>query len=145
MAIAERRLAFEFNQPGHDLIDHRTYVICSDGDLQEGIASEACRSPGISGSASSSRSGTTTGSSSTGRRRGRSPRTSSAAFAAYGWHTQRVEDGNDIEAIAAAIEAAQADDRPIDHRRPHAHRLRQPQRQDSQKAHGQPLGPTRCA
>ena len=42
MAIAERRLAFEVNQPGHDLIDHRTYVICSDGDLQEGITSEAC-------------------------------------------------------------------------------------------------------
>src|SRR3954469_2269239 len=42
VAIAERRLAFEVTQPGHDLIDHRTYVICSDGDRQEGITSEAC-------------------------------------------------------------------------------------------------------
>ena len=41
MAIAERRLAAEFNRPGHDIVDHRTYVIASDGDLQEGVASEA--------------------------------------------------------------------------------------------------------
>ena len=41
MAIAERRLAAEFNRDGHDIVDHWTYVICSDGDLQEGIASEA--------------------------------------------------------------------------------------------------------
>ncbi len=41
MAIAERRLAFEFNRPGHDIVDHWTYTLCSDGDLQEGIASEA--------------------------------------------------------------------------------------------------------
>ncbi len=41
MAIAERRLAGEFNRPGHEIIDHRTYVICSDGDLQEGITAEA--------------------------------------------------------------------------------------------------------
>ena len=41
MAIAERRLAHEFNRPGHEIVDHRTYVLASDGDLQEGIASEA--------------------------------------------------------------------------------------------------------
>src|SRR5689334_24430783 len=41
MAIAEKRLAAEFNRPGHELIDHRTFVIASDGDMQEGIASEA--------------------------------------------------------------------------------------------------------
>jgi transketolase len=41
MAIAERRLASEINRPGHDVIDHRTYALASDGDLQEGIASEA--------------------------------------------------------------------------------------------------------
>ena len=41
MAIAERRLAAEFNRPGHDIVDHWTYTLCSDGDLQEGIASEA--------------------------------------------------------------------------------------------------------
>ena len=41
MAIAERRLAAEFNRPGHDVIDHRTWVICGDGDLQEGITAEA--------------------------------------------------------------------------------------------------------
>src|SRR6478672_11192018 len=41
MAIAERRLAAEFNRDGHELIDHHTYVICSDGDLQEGVSAEA--------------------------------------------------------------------------------------------------------
>ena len=41
MAIAERRLAAEFNRPGHEIVDHRMYAICSDGDLQEGVASEA--------------------------------------------------------------------------------------------------------
>ena len=52
MAIAERRLAGEFNRPGHEVIDHRTYVICSDGDLQEGITAEAASLAGTSGSAS---------------------------------------------------------------------------------------------
>ena len=52
MAIAERRLAAEFNRPGHDIVDHRTYVIASDGDMQEGVASEAARSPATCGWAS---------------------------------------------------------------------------------------------
>ena len=48
-------------------------------------------------------------------------------FDAYGWHTQRVDDGNDLAAIEAAIEAARPDDRPTPHRRPDPHRLRQPE------------------
>ena len=141
MAIAERRLAFEVNQPGHELIDHRTYVICSDGDLQEGITSEACSLAGhlrlgklivlwddnriqLDGPTAWAFTEDVVG-----------------RFAAYGWHTQRIEDGNDIEAIAAAIEAAQADDRPsFIAVRTHIG-FGSPNRQDSQKAHGQPLGP----
>jgi transketolase len=141
MAIAERRLAFEMNQPGHDLIDHRTYVICSDGDLQEGVTSEACSLAGhlrlgklitlwddnriqLDGPTAWAFTEDVVG-----------------RFAAYGWHTQRVEDGNDIEAIAAAIEAAQADDRPsFIAVRTHIG-FGSPNRQDTQKAHGQPLGP----
>jgi len=141
MAIAERRLAFEVNQPGHDLIDHRTYVICSDGDLQEGITSEACSLAGhlrlgklialwddnriqLDGPTAWAFTEDVVG-----------------RFAAYGWHAQQVEDGNDIEAIAAAIEAAQADDRPsFIAVRTHIG-FGSPNRQDTQKAHGQPLGP----
>ena len=62
-------------------------------------------------------------------------------FDAYGWHTQRVEDGNDLEAIEAAIEAARADDRPsLIAVRTHIG-YGSPNKQDTQKAHGAPLGP----
>jgi len=141
MAIAERRLAFEYNRPGHALIDHRTYVICSDGDLQEGIASEACSLAGhlrlgklvvlyddnriqLDGPTAWAFSENVVG-----------------RFDAYGWHTQRVEDGNDLAAIDAAIDAAKADERPsLIAVRTHIG-YGSPNKQDSQKAHGSPLGP----
>ena len=141
MAIAERRLAFELNRPDHTIVDHRTYVICSDGDLQEGITSEACSLAGhlrlgklialyddnriqLDGP---------TGWAFTEDVVGR--------FDAYGWHTQRVEDGNDVTAIARAIEAAIEDERPsLIAVRTHIG-YGSPNRQDTQKAHGQPLGP----
>ncbi len=140
MAIAERRLAFEFNRPGHEIIDHRTYVICSDGDLQEGVASEACSLAGhlqlgklialyddnriqLDGPTAWAFSEDVL-----------------ARFGAYGWHTQRVEDGNDVGAISAAIEAAKADERPsIIAVRTHIG-FGSPHKQDTQKAHGAPLG-----
>ncbi|HET9346892.1 MAG TPA: transketolase [Candidatus Limnocylindrales bacterium] len=140
MAIAERRLAAEFNRPGHDVVDHWTYTLCSDGDLQEGIASEACSLAGhlrlrklialyddnhiqLDGPTSMAWSEDVV-----------------ARFDAYGWHTQRVADGNDIEAIAEAITAAREDDRPsIIAVRTHIG-YGSPNRQDTQKAHGQPLG-----
>ena len=140
MAIAERRLAAEFNQSGHDIVDHWTYTLCSDGDLQEGIASEAASLAGhlrlrklvalyddnhiqLDGPTSMAWSEDVV-----------------ARFEAYGWHATRVEDGNDIEAIAAAIEEARADDRPsLIAVRTHIG-FGSPNRQDTQKAHGQPLG-----
>ena len=141
MAIAERRLAAEFNQPGHQIVDHRTYVIASDGDLQEGIASEACSLAGhlrlgklvvlyddnhiqLDGPTAMAWSEDVP-----------------ARFDAYGWHTQRVEDGNDVAAIEAAITAANADDRPsLIAVRTHIG-YGSPNKHDSQKAHGAPLGP----
>lgn len=141
MAIAERRLAAEFNTPDHPIVDHWTYGICSDGDLQEGIASEAASLAGhlrlgklvflyddnhiqLDGPTSMAFSEDVP-----------------ARFDAYGWHTQRVADGNDLDAIEAAITVARGDDRPsliavrthIGYGSPH--------KQDSQKAHGSPLGP----
>jgi transketolase len=141
MAIAERRLAAEFNRPDHAIVDHWTYVIASDGDLQEGIASEAASLAGhlrlgklvvlyddnhiqLDGPTSMAWSEDV-------------PR----RFEAYGWHAQRVDDGNDVGAIEAAIEAARADDRPsLIAVRTHIG-YGSPNRQDSQKAHGQALGP----
>jgi len=112
MAIAERRLAAEFNRPGHAVVDHWTYAICSDGDLQEGIASEAASLAGhlrlgklvllyddnhiqLDGPTSMAFSEDVL-----------------ERFDAYGWHTQQVEDGNDLPAIEAAIRAARTDGRP---------------------------------
>ena len=141
MAIAEVRLGAEFNRPGHDIVDHWTYTICSDGDLQEGIASEAASLAGhlrlrklialyddnhvqLDGPTSMAWSEDVV-----------------ARFDAYGWHAVRVEDGNDIEAIAAAIEDARADERPsLIAVRTHIG-FGSPNKQDTQKAHGSPLGP----
>jgi transketolase len=141
MAIAERRLAAEFNRAGHDIVDHWTYGICSDGDLQEGIASEAASLAGhlrlgklvflyddngiqLDGPTSMAWSEDVM-----------------ARFDAYGWHTQHVADGDDLDAIEAAITAARGDDRPsIIAVRTHIG-FGSPNRQDTQKAHGAPLGP----
>jgi transketolase len=140
MAIAERRLAAEFNRGSRSIIDHWTYMICSDGDLQEGIASEAASLAGhlrlsklvalyddnhvqLDGPTSMAWSEDVV-----------------ARFEAYGWHARRVEDGNDLDAIANAIEEARADDRPsLIAVRTHIG-FGSPHRQDTQKAHGQPLG-----
>ena len=141
MAIAERRLMAEFNQPEGSIVDHWTYVIASDGDLQEGIAAEAASLAGhlrlrklvvlyddnhiqLDGPTSMAFSENVL-----------------ERFDAYGWDTRRVEDGNDIDAIEAAIEAARADDRPsLIAVRTHIG-YGSPNKQDSQKAHGAPLGP----
>ncbi len=140
MAIAERRLAADFNRPEHAVIGHRVYGIVSDGDLQEGIASEAASLAGhlrlgkliylyddnhiqLDGPTAMAWSEDVVG-----------------RFDAYGWHTQRVDNGNDIAAIALAIEAAQEDDRPsLIAVRTHIG-YGSPNRQDTQKAHGSPLG-----
>jgi transketolase len=140
MAIAQRRLAAEFNRPGHTLIDHYVYAICSDGDLQEGIAAEAASLAGhlklgrlvylyddnhiqLDGPTAMAFSDKTL-----------------ERFDAYGWHTARVEDGNDTVAIGAAIEAARGDERPsLIAIRTHIG-YGAPTKHDSQKAHGSPLG-----
>ena len=74
MGFAERFLADTFNRPHHTIVDHRIYVICSDGDLMEGVSYEAGSLAGTTASASSSTSTTTTTSRSTARRRSRSPK-----------------------------------------------------------------------
>ncbi|HVR29171.1 MAG TPA: transketolase [Thermoanaerobaculia bacterium] len=109
MAIAERMLAARFNRPGCDLFDHRTFVIASDGDLMEGVASEACSLAGHLGLGKlvvfyDSNQITIDGSTELAFSEDVLLR-----FAAYGWHTQSVGDGNDLGALAAATDAAIAE------------------------------------
>jgi transketolase len=140
MAIAEAHLAARFNRPGHDAVDHHVYAICSDGDLMEGVASEAASLAGhlklgklvyfwddnritIEGSTDLAFTEDV-----------------EQRFQAYGWHTLRVEDGNDLEALDAAIRAAQADDRPSLIAVRTVIGYGSPNRAGSEKAHGEPLG-----
>jgi transketolase len=141
MAIAEAQLAARYNRPGHEIVDHRTYAIVSDGDLMEGVASEAASlaghlqlgkliclyddnyvtlSAGTDITFSENRAG---------------------RFEAYGWHTTVVPDGNDVEAIAQALDAAR-----VETSRPSLVLVRthlgygSPNKQDTYEAHGSPLG-----
>ena len=140
MAIAEAHLAAVYNRPGHDIIDHYTYGIITDGDLMEGVASEAASLAGhlqlgkliylyddnrISIEGSTELAFT--------EDRGK-------RFEAYGWHVQYVADGLDVEAIDRAIQAAKLDPRPsiIVVRNIIGYGL--PTRQGTSKAHGEPPG-----
>ena len=125
MAIAERFLAERFNRPGHEVVDHHVYVICSDGDMMEGISQEAASIAGhfglgklivcyddnhitIDGTTSISFDG----------------EDHLERFEANGWHVQRVEDSEDVDALEAALAAGSGRDRAaVVHRRALAHRL----------------------
>ncbi|MFZ2487709.1 MAG: transketolase [Anaerolineae bacterium] len=146
MAIAERHLAATFNRPGFDIVDHYTYAIVSDGDLMEGISHEAASLAGhlqlgrliyLYDDNHISIDGSTSIAFTEDRM---------ARFAAYGWHTQQVADGNDVEAIAAAIAAAQAETA-----RPSIIAVRtiigygSPNKQNTPGVHGEPLGPDEVA
>ena len=141
MALAERRLAAEFNRPGFQMIDHWTYTLCSDGDLQEGITAEAASLAGhlklgklvalyddndvqLDGPTSMAWSEDVL-----------------KRFEAYGWHTQRVADGEDAAAIRQAIEAARADDRPSIISIRTTIGFGSPNKAGTYKVHGSPLGP----
>ncbi|MGH7538852.1 MAG: transketolase [Gemmatimonadales bacterium] len=141
MAIAESQLAGLFNRPGHEIVGHRTYFLASDGDLMEGISHEACSLAGhlklgkligfyddnhitIDGPTDLAFSDDT-----------------AQRFAGYGWHVQRIADGNDLDAIDGAIHAAQlVVDRPsLILVRTHI-AYGSPNKQDTAEAHGAPLG-----
>jgi transketolase len=141
MAFAERFLAQRFNRPHHEPVDHRVYAICSDGDLMEGLSYEAASLAGTNALGKLvyfyddnhiSIDGTTAISFTEDR---------GARFEALGWHVQHVADVNDLDALRAAIAAAEGETkRPsiivvrshIGYPAPHA--------VDTAKAHGAPLG-----
>jgi transketolase len=141
MGIAEKHLAAIYNRPGYNVVDHYTYVMCGDGDLMEGVSHEAASLAGTLGLGkliyfyddnSISLDGPTALS---------YTEDVTERFAAYHWHVQMVDDGNDLEAISLAIKAAQAvKDQPslirvrtvIGYGSPKA---------GTNKAHGEALGP----
>jgi transketolase len=142
MAIAERFLEERFNRPGEEVVGHHTYAICSDGDMMEGISQEAASVAGhfglgklivcyddnhitIDGTTSISFDG----------------EDHTARMAADGWHVQRVEDSEDVQALEAAIAAAREETE-----RPSFIAIRShiaypaPNAVDTAKSHGGPLG-----
>lgn len=140
MAMAEAHLAAEFNQPDAKIVDHYTYAIVTDGDLMEGVASEAASLAGhlrlgkliylyddnrISIEGSTDIAFT--------EDRGK-------RFEAYGWHVQRIKDGNNVEEIDAAIQAAKKDSRPSLIVCPTIIGFGLPTKQGTAKAHGEPPG-----
>ncbi|MBX6394270.1 MAG: transketolase [Alicyclobacillaceae bacterium] len=141
MAMAERFLAAKYNRPGHAIIDHYTYVLCGDGDLMEGVAAEAASLAGhlklgrlivLYDSNDISLDGETK-LAFTEDVKGR--------FAAYGWQVLRVDDGNDIEAIARAIEEARREaERPSLIEVKTTIGYGSPGKAGTSKAHGSPLG-----
>ncbi len=141
MALAEAHLAAQFNHPGHAIVDHHTYFLASDGDLMEGVSHEACSLAGhlrlgkLIGMYDDNHitiDGTTdlTFSDDTAKR-----------FESYGWHVERVADGNDLGALDAALAAARrVADRPsLVMVRTHI-AWGSPHKQDTPEAHGAPLG-----
>lgn len=146
MAIAEANLAGRYNRPGHEIVNHYTYVLASDGDMMEGVAGEAASLAGhfrlgklicfyddnhisLAGSTSLCFSEDV-----------------SKRFEAYGWHVQNVEDGNDVKAIDRAIRAAQAEsDRPSLINVRTIIGFGAPHKQGTSEAHGNPLGPDEVA
>ena len=141
MAIAERHLAARFNKSNHDIVDHYTYGIISDGDLMEGISHEAASFAGhlklgkliyLYDDNHISIEGKTDIAFTENRLQ---------RFEAYGWHVQQVEDGNDLQAIEDALTAARNEtDRPSLVAVRTSIGFGSPNRQDTAKAHGEPLG-----
>jgi transketolase len=140
MAIAEAHLAAKFNRPGHDIVDHYTYGIVTDGDLMEGVASEAASLAGhlklgkmiyfyddnrISIDGSTDLAFT---------------EDRAARFTAYGWHVTHVDDPFDVIALSEAVEKAKTDPRPslIMVRTTIGHGL--PTVANTEEAHGSPPG-----
>jgi len=113
MALAEKLLAAEFNRPGHDIVNHRTWAFLGDGCMMEGISHEACSLAGTLKLGKLVAFYDDNGISIDGDVNGWFCDDTPLRFEAYGWHVIRAVDGNDADAITAAIEKAlQNDDRP---------------------------------
>ncbi|MEM7446933.1 MAG: transketolase [Myxococcota bacterium] len=145
MAMAERHLAARFNRPDHTLVDHRIWVIASDGDLMEGVAAEAASLAGhlslgklivfwddnritIDGSTELTFTEQVL-----------------KRFDAYGWHTASVDAGDDLDALCAVAEQAKMDPRPSLIRMRTVIGWPSPNKRGTPAAHGAPLGEAEVA
>ncbi len=140
LAVAEAHLAAVFNKPGHEIVDHFTYAIVTDGDLMEGVTSEAASLAGHLGLGKLIFLYDDNHTSIEGNTQITFTENAARRFEAYGWHTIRVEDGNDLDAVDVAITAAKGDPRPsiILCRTIIGYGL--PTRQGTAKAHGEAPG-----
>ena len=111
MALAEELLATTFNRPGHAIVDHHTYVFVGDGCLMEGISHEAASLAGTLGLSRLIALYDDNGISIDGKTAGWFTDDTPKRFEAYGWHVIAAVDGHDVDAVDAAIKAAQADAR----------------------------------
>lgn len=109
MAIAEKSLAAQFNQPDYDIVDHYTYTFLGDGCLMEGISHEACSLAGTLGLGKLIAFWDDNGISIDGEVEGWFTDDTPARFNAYGWHVITDVDGHDPEQVTAAIDAARAE------------------------------------
>ena len=109
MALAEKHLAAQFNRPGHDIVDHYTYVFCGDGCLMEGISHEACSFAGTHKLGKLVAFYDDNGISIDGETRGWFTDDTPKRFMAYGWHVVPNVDGHDADAVRRAIDAARAE------------------------------------
>ena len=140
MALAERYLAAKYNKEGYDLFDHYTYVICGDGDIMEGVASEASSFAAVQklnklvvlyDSNDICLDGETKDAFSENVR---------ARYEAYGWNTILVEDGANVDTVSAAIEQAKKSDKPTLIEVKTIIGAGSPDRQGTNGVHGAPLG-----
>jgi len=141
MAIAEASLAARFNRPGHEIVDHFTYVMCGDGDLMEGVSAEAASLAGHLGLGKLVLLYDDNHISIEGSTDLAFTEDPVARFASYGWHVLRVDAGDDVDSIASAVETARSvTDRPsFIAVRTHIG-FGSPNKQDDASAHGEPLG-----
>ena len=140
MAMAGRHLAGRFDREGHALFDHTIWVIASDGDLMEGISSEAASLAGHLGLGNLVVFWDDNQITIDGRTDITFTEDVVARFAAFGWHTQRVDDGQDVDAIEVAGRAALEDPRPSFIRVRTTIGYPAPHKQDTSGVHGSPLG-----
>ena len=141
MAMAEKLLAAEFNKPGHEIVDHRTYTFLGDGCLMEGISHEACALAGTWGLGKLTAFWDDNGISIDGHVEGWFTDDTPRRFEAYGWHVVPDVDGHNPEALHAAINAARAvTDKPSLICCKTVIGAGSPNKQGTHDVHGAPLG-----
>ena len=146
MAMAEKLLAAEFNRPGHEIVDHRTYAFLGDGCLMEGISHESCALAGTWGLGKLTAFWDDNGISIDGHVEGWFTDDTPKRFEAYGWHVVPNVDGHDPVALNAAIEAAKAvTDRPSLICCKTVIGLGSPNKAGTHDVHGAPLGDAEIA